>query len=192
MFSFPIFVRVTQSILLRGTKCISFSRWQVRSVVILSEERWVLKCVFEPRGLIKKGEEMTLFSLHHNSNFLGLVPPALWRDPGHCAGGRRGKTERITHPGKTDVQCGVLVFSLTYTHTHAHAHTHTHLFFILWKMCSLVCVRDRHFLYTFTRTDNFFISVSGDPILNMVWSVFGTSQSPRSHVDHRDPPFIFL
>lgn len=110
---------VTQTILLRARKCISFSKWQVRSVVILSEERWALKCLFEPRGLIKKkkGEEMTLFSLHHNSNFLGLVPPALWRDPGHCAGGRRGKTERITHPGKTDVQCGVLVFSLTHTHT---------------------------------------------------------------------------
>lgn len=103
MFSFPIFVRLTQTILLRGRKCISFSKWQVRSVVILSEERWVLKCVFEPRSLIKKGKEMTLFSLHHNSNFLGLVPPALWRDPGHCAAGRRGKTERITHPGKTDV-----------------------------------------------------------------------------------------
>lgn len=57
---------------------------------------------------------MTLFSFHHNSNFLGLVPPALWRDPGHCAGGRRGKTERITHPGKTDVQCGVFVFSPTH------------------------------------------------------------------------------
>lgn len=133
MFSFPIFViRVTQTILLRCRKCISFSKWQVRSVVILSEERWVLKCLFEPCSLIKKGEEMTLFSLHHNSNFLGLVPPALWRDPGHCAGGRRGKTERITHPGKTDVQCGVLVLSLSLTCTH----TCTHLF--------LSCVRDIH------------------------------------------------
>lgn len=142
MFSFPIFVRVTQSILLRGRKCISFSRWQVRSVVILSEERWVLKCLFEPRGLIKKGEEMTLFSLHHNSNFLGLVPPALWRDPGHCAGGRRGKTERITHPGKTDVHCGVLVFSLIHTHT---------LIFTPWKMCALVCEREKETLSTRSR-----------------------------------------
>lgn len=113
-FSSQFFIKMTQTVLLRGRKCISFSKWQVRSVVISSEERWVLKCLFEPWGPIKKGEEMTLFSLHHNSNFLGLVPPALWRDPGHCAGGRRGKTEWITHPGKTDVQCGVFVF---HTHT---------------------------------------------------------------------------
>lgn len=113
-FSSQFFIKMTQTVLLRGRKCISFSKWQVRSVVISSEERWVLKCLFEPWGPIKKGEEMTLFSLHHNSNFLGLVPPALWRDPGHCARGRRGKTEWITHPGKTDVQCGVFVF---HTHT---------------------------------------------------------------------------
>ena len=175
MLSYPIFVRMTQTILLRGRKCISFSKWQVRSVVILSEERWVLKCLFEPRSLIKKGEGMTLFSLHHNSNFLGLVPPALWRDPGHCAGGRRGKTEWITHPGKTDVQCVVLVFSLSLSLSHTRAHTHTQmhkdtwhtnihahaLFFILWKMCVsvsvcvcvFVCVggwlRGSEFLYIF-------------------------------------------
>lgn len=57
---------------------------------------------------------MTLFSLHHHSNFLRLVPPALWRDPGHCAGSRRGETERITHPGKSELLCGV-------SSSHAHA-----------------------------------------------------------------------
>ena len=53
-FPNPIVVRVTQTILLRGRKCISFAKCGVRSVVILSEERWVLKCLFEPCGLIKK------------------------------------------------------------------------------------------------------------------------------------------
>lgn len=56
-----------------------------------------------------KHKEMTLFSLHHASNFPGLVPPALWRDPGHRAAGGRGKTERVAHPGKTDAHCGVIV-----------------------------------------------------------------------------------
>lgn len=105
---------------LGAEKVISFAKCQVRDVVILSEKWRVLKYLFESHSLIKKrGVEMTLFSFHHNSNFPRLVPPALWRDPGHCAGSRRGKTERITHPGKTDAQCGVIVLS---------PHTHIHLF----------------------------------------------------------------
>lgn len=64
---------------------------------------------------------MTLFSLHHGSNFLGLVPPALWRDPGHCAGSRWGETERVTHPGKSEPLCGLRVL-----HMHMHLYTHTH------------------------------------------------------------------
>lgn len=70
----------------------------------------------------KKGGGMTLFSLHHHSNFLRLLPPALWRDPGHCAGGRRGETERIAHPGESELLCGVRVL-----HTHMDTHTqHKH------------------------------------------------------------------
>lgn len=71
--------------------------------------------------LYKKGGEMTLFSRHHGSNFLGLVPAALWRDPGHCAGSRRGETERVTHPGKSEPFCGLRVLRM-----HMHTHTQTH------------------------------------------------------------------
>lgn len=82
--------------------------------------------------LYKKGE-MTLFSLHHDSNFLGLVPPALWRDPGHCAGSRRGETERATHPGKSEPLCGLRVRQIN-MHVHTHTHKHTlSLSLCTWK-----------------------------------------------------------
>lgn len=67
---------------------------------------------------------MTLFSLHHDSNFPGLVPPALWRHPGHCAGSWRGETERVTHPGKNEPLYGLRVLYMhMYTCTHKHKHT---------------------------------------------------------------------
>lgn len=81
---------------------------------------------------------MTLFSLYHNSYFLGLVPPALWRDPGHCAAGGWGATERITHPGKTDVHCGVCYFF--------PKPKHTHFFFLIKNECACVSAIKRFFL----------------------------------------------
>lgn len=113
-------------VLAKGRKVINSAKCQVCDIVILSEW-WAPKSLsdlsspppppcclflfflfFFLHPLIKQ-KEMTLFSLHHGSNFPWLVPPALWRDPGHRAAGGRGKTERVAHPGKTDAHCGVIV-----------------------------------------------------------------------------------
>lgn len=111
---------------------------------------------------------MTLFSLHHHSNFLRLLPPALWRDPGHCAGGRRGETERIAHPGKSELLCGVRVL-------HMHTHTqHKH------SPCLSPCTSKDQF--------EMWQMAYRDPFLGLVCSVFG-SRSPPSHVDRWDPPY---
>lgn len=119
----------------------------------------------------KKKRKMTLFSLHHDSNFLRLVPPALWRDPGHCAGSWRGETERITHPGKNELLCGMRVL-----HTCTHRHPHTHWAFL--------CAHEKI---------NFKFQIVADglsrPFLGLVCSVFGTSRSLPSHVDHWDSPY---
>lgn len=136
----------------------------------------------------KKSEEMTLFSLHQNSNFLGLVPPALWRDPGHCAGGRRGKTEWITHPGKTDAHCGVLAF---FFHTISHSLSLTDIFFFFFMS---VCMQMKNVL---VREDNFWISVSGELLCDLFLTCFGLfsgfSQSFHSLVDCRDLlPSLFI
>lgn len=108
---------------------------------------------------------MTLFSFHHNSNFPRLVPPALWRDPGHCAGSRRRKTERITHPGKTGAQCDC---SFTCTHIHWFLPSEKKKKKRVWYSR---CERGRRFLLCAHG-----ISVSGswlgDTILNVMRSVF--------------------
>lgn len=60
-FSFQV---LTQTIHVRGRKVISFAKCQVRDVVILSEERRVLKYPFESQSLIKKkrgGNDSFLF-----------------------------------------------------------------------------------------------------------------------------------
>lgn len=58
-----VFVKVTQTNCC-GPECVFvFFVWQVRCVVILSEDRWELKCLFEPHGLIKKKEWKWLSSL---------------------------------------------------------------------------------------------------------------------------------
>lgn len=136
MLTFKFFTRATQAILVRGGKIISFAEvWSqgccsfVWRVINFEMSLWT------PQSNKKRGE-MTLFSLHHNSNFLRLVPPALWRDPRHCAGSRRRKTERITHPGKTDVRWGVIVLSVTLTHTCTLSVFFIY-FFTIWKMCAL-------------------------------------------------------
>lgn len=83
------------------------------------------KCLFEPRSLIKNRKKIrgcrrnnSPLSLHHNSNFPRLFPPALWRDPGHCAGGGRRATERITHPGKTAFRDGCWKFFFFFFFSH--------------------------------------------------------------------------
>lgn len=135
---------------------------------------------------------MTLFSLHHGSNFPWLVPPALWRDPGHRAAGGRGKTERVAHPGKTDAHCGVIVLLALRTYalltipsggwrekrpekTPANVHMNCQgLNPGVWQLSpqprSHPDVLRVVFVFCF-----FFLS-------------FGWSQSRHSHVDHRDPP----
>lgn len=124
--------------------------------------------------LYKKGE-MTLFSLHHDSNFLGLVPPALWRDPGHCAGSRRGETERATHPGKSEPLCGLRVRQIN-MHIHMYTHTHTNT---LW---AFLCAHEKINLKFQSVADGLSRAFFG-----LVSSVFGTSRSPPSHVARGDP-----
>lgn len=102
--------------------CQVSSLWYCHFVWVMSSEISLLSFLPSPAPLLSlsflsffflhpliKQKEMTLFSLHHGSNFPWLVPPALWRDPGHRAAGGRGKTERVAHPGKTDAHCGVIV-----------------------------------------------------------------------------------
>lgn len=202
MLTFKIFVRATQTILVRGGKIISFAEvWSQGCCSFVWRVINFEMSLSTPQSNKKRGE-MTLFSLHHNSNFLRLVPPALWRDPRHCAGSRRRKTERITHPGKTD--WGVIVLSITLTHTCTLSVFFIYFFYHLKNVCTVVgiCVRDserereRHVLSMCTGKDDFYISTSGrwlgDLMLNLVWPVFGTSQSPHSHVDHREPPIHLL
>lgn len=127
-------------------------------------------CLWRRLSDFIKKEEKWLFSLHHDSNFLGLVPPALWRDPGHCAGSRRGETERVTHPGKSEPLCGLRV---PYMYMHTQTLTHSQPFSVHIKRLNLK-----------------FQSVADGlsrPFFVLVCSVFGTSRSPPSHMARWDP-----